>query len=461
MKKLILLGALLAFPLQAQILPSGAQRIQGADDPAVNRGYPIRSMNVDNTGAYSAITGGGTEYTEDAAAAANPLGGIPLCVRRDTLSTSEVSADGDNVGVKCDSRGQLYIHATDTDALLTTIDASASSTLTQATTTATGIGAPADSPWGGSGSGALIAINKAVYAALVDATAVAVTCSACSTSANQTTLNGYVDGLEGQTGIVTETAPATDTASSGLNGRLQRVAQRLTTLLPVGTTAAASSLGVTLSTEDDAKIGIVTETAPASDTASSGLNGRLQRIAQNLTTILNDTTTNPVGGPAAHDAAISGNPIRMACRALSSNYTAVSAGDVADCISTLTGVIVQRPYSLPGQQWSYAAATSGIANTTTAVTIQAAAGSGLKVYTTACQLSSDPLATATEFAIRDGAGGTVLWRLKIGTAGIVNGLNISFPSPISGTANTLLEVVTLTASVTGGVFVNCQGYTAP
>lgn len=32
-------------------------------------------------------------------------------------------------------------------------------------------------------------------------------------------------------GAVTETAPATDTASSGLNGRLQRVAQRLTSLI--------------------------------------------------------------------------------------------------------------------------------------------------------------------------------------------------------------------------------------
>src|SRR3954467_12791215 len=32
-------------------------------------------------------------------------------------------------------------------------------------------------------------------------------------------------------GSLTETAPATDTASSGLNGRLQRVAQRLTSLL--------------------------------------------------------------------------------------------------------------------------------------------------------------------------------------------------------------------------------------
>lgn len=34
-----------------------------------------------------------------------------------------------------------------------------------------------------------------------------------------------------KTGALTETAPATDTASSGLNGRLQRVAQRLTSLI--------------------------------------------------------------------------------------------------------------------------------------------------------------------------------------------------------------------------------------
>lgn len=93
------------------------------------------------------------------------------------------------------------------------------------------------------------------------------------------------------TGSVTETAPASDTASSGLNGRLQRVAQRLTsliTLLPtsLGSKADAASLAVTQSTEDKAIQGALTETAPASDTASSGLNGRLQRIAQRLTSLI-------------------------------------------------------------------------------------------------------------------------------------------------------------------------------
>lgn len=47
-------------------------------------------------------------------------------------------------------------------------------------------------------------------------------------------------GLAAKLGSVTETAPATDTASSGLNGRLQRVAQRLTSLLSYGGSLAAA-----------------------------------------------------------------------------------------------------------------------------------------------------------------------------------------------------------------------------
>lgn len=55
-------------------------------------------------------------------------------------------------------------------------------------------------------------------------------------------------------GALTETAPATDTASSGLNGRLQRVAQRLTSLIgllptSIGQKANAGSLSVALASD--------------------------------------------------------------------------------------------------------------------------------------------------------------------------------------------------------------------
>jgi hypothetical protein len=111
-----------------------------------------------------------------------------------------------------------------------------------------------------------------------------------TTSANSLAVTQSTEDIARQ-GILTETPPATDTASSGQNGRLQRIAQRLTTLIglfptALGSQAAASSLGVALSSEDVARQGIITETAPATDTASSGINGRLQRIAQRLTSLI-------------------------------------------------------------------------------------------------------------------------------------------------------------------------------
>jgi hypothetical protein len=69
------------------------------------------------------------------------------------------------------------------------------------------------------------------------------------------TLIAIVKYLRTLTGALGETAPASDTASSGLNGRLQRIAQRLTSLIALvpaslGQKARASAFAVTLSTED-------------------------------------------------------------------------------------------------------------------------------------------------------------------------------------------------------------------
>lgn len=71
-----------------------------------------------------------------------------------------------------------------------------------------------------------------------------------STSANQSSELTLI-------GAVTETAPATDTASSGLNGRLQRIAQRLTSLLALipaslGQKTMANSLAVVVASDQTA-----------------------------------------------------------------------------------------------------------------------------------------------------------------------------------------------------------------
>ena len=63
-----------------------------------------------------------SEKNEDDPHSSGDTGSYVLAVRQDTLAAS-TSADGDYASFKVDSVGSLYVKATDTDALLTTIDA--------------------------------------------------------------------------------------------------------------------------------------------------------------------------------------------------------------------------------------------------------------------------------------------------------------------------------------------------
>ena len=225
------------------------------------------------------------------------------------------------------------------------------------------------------------------------------------------------------------TACATDTGSCSLNALLQRVSQRLTSLIAllpasIGQKNTAGSLSVTLSS-DHAALPLPTGAATAA----------------------NQTATQGTAGSAAP-----------------AKGTLVQGSDgtnARNLLTTSAGAVVTKSYAPPEQHWSYAAASGGILNTATAVVIAPAAGSGLRNYVTSIQISSEALTTATEIAIRDGAAGTVIWRSKIGAAGWINGRDIVFPVPLKSSANTLLEVVTLTASGAGAVYVNAQGYVAP
>jgi hypothetical protein len=177
-----------------------------------------------------------------------------------------------------------------------------------------------------------------------------------------------------------------------------------------------------------------------------------QRGSLNVTLWPQDAAT-PISAGGNGSDGVSGNS-----NGLNTNSrNMVFNGSTWDLTRGDTGGQVAQFWALTGARWNYAAAASGIVNTTTAVTIKAAAGASVRNYITSCQLQTATLGGATEFAIRDGAAGTVLFRTQLQTAALPL-LNIEFPSPLKGTANTLVEVVTLTA-VTGGVYVNCQGFT--
>ena len=195
--------------------------------------------------------------------------------------------------------------------------------------------------------------------------------------------------------------------------------------------------------------------------ATYGLGSTVTVVGTLSKTPFNLTIEARLGGYANEGAAITNQPVPICLEGRTSSKTSVTSGQAVRPISTADGRQVIRLNSIPENEWVYAAASGGITNTTTAVTLVAAQAAGIRNYLTSLQLSSDALGAATEIAIRDGAGGTVLWRGKIGIAGIAGVSNIQFSDPLKSTAATLLEVVTLSASLTGGVYVNAQGYIAP
>lgn len=159
-------------------------------------------------------------------------------------------------------------------------------------------------------------------------------------------------------------------------------------------------------------------------------------------------TATGVAGAAAHDAVISGNPVRQAGRALTANYTSVATGDTADIITTLVGAQVVKPYAIPEAGWNANVSLT----TATATALIAAGGAGLKRHITALQAINTG-ASAVDLIILDGA--TERWRM---TLPINVPVSFTFPTELTTTAATALNG---NLSAVGTVRVCAQGYTAP
>ena len=88
----------------------GSQKTQVVDGSGNVIGATANALDVNIKSGSSA----GTEYTEDAASAADPAGGMLIARRKDTLSATEVSADGDNIALNSTNKGQLHVKLADT-----------------------------------------------------------------------------------------------------------------------------------------------------------------------------------------------------------------------------------------------------------------------------------------------------------------------------------------------------------
>ena len=127
-----------------------------------------------------------------------------------------------------------------------------------------------------------------------------------------------------------------------------------------------------------------------------------------------------------------------------------TVASVADANGTVTQPALSSTF------WQYAAVAGGIVNSTADVAIKAAAGAGVRNFLSSLVVPHDALGAASEYVIKDGA--TVIYRGKAHAA-MTEGVPINFDPPLRGTANTALNFALITLTVTGGTFVNAQGYT--
>lgn len=245
-------------------------------------------------------------------------------------------------------------------------------------------------------------------------------------------------------GDLTETAPASDTASSGLNGRLQRIAQRITSLIGLLPAALASTGELKVSIDSTQGVNLNTNSGNVA-------NGVLRvTLATNQATLTNTLGTVVGTGDVAHDAVDSGSPLKVGYQARTSDTTPVANADRVNGIADTLG----KQVILQGAVHDLQSNGTATYTNTTAADVIAAAGAGVRIAVTSVLVTNAHATVGTKVEIRDG---TTVKILGYATAA---GGGFSYASggrPLFiSTANT---AVTARCTTTGAdVDVNISGY---
>lgn len=199
--------------------------------------------------------------------------------------------------------------------------------------------------------------------------------------------------------------------------------------LPSGAATESTLAGVLTTSDFDSKIGSLTETAPASDTASSGINGRLQRIAQRLTSLIALLPTSlGAGGGLKIDGSgtslpVSGTFWQTTQPVSLADNSHVTFGAKADAKSTATDTTAVSAMSVWKQiSASVQAIASSVAGTLTATVTQSGTWTvqpGNTANTTPWLATQTP-ATSGGLSIYSGSIGATATSVK-GSAGQVYG----------------------------------------
>jgi len=251
---------------------------------------------------------------------------------------------------------------------------------------------------------------------------------------NTTASGSYTINLQGSVDGITYTdLKCQDTTATGSNG----------TAL-TSTSTGAAQIQCRASPLIQAKVLAYTS---GTITASAMLS---KKSFQPLVGIYNAASLSVNAGQAAHDAAVSGNPVRVGCRGRTSQYaTTIVNDDTVDVQCDLNGATITKAYSVSGSDWT---ATVNLTDTTSTA-LKASGGASIKNYVTWCTFSGISTTVATQIKILDNATLKYPFNMKAGGGDF----HVVFPTPIQGTAATAMNVQ-LSGSPTGAIDVTCGGY---
>lgn len=343
----------------------------------------------------------GTEYTEDAAAAANPAGGVLIVVRDDARGGSLTTADGDNVALRGTNSGEVYVKHVDSIA----VTHAALTELAAAIDTEVQCDIVGALPAGTNAIGKLAA-NSGVDIGDVDVTSI-------------------VPG----TGA-TNLGKAEDAAHSSGDVGVMALSVRQDTAAALGGTDA--------------------DYQPLITDAS----GRLHVNVGNTVTVGSHAVTNAgtfavqTAGDIAHDAADSGAPSKIGAKAEDalSGITVVADGDRTNLYADLDGVLVTKSHASHGDY------VNGNASNTdgTSTQVIAASGAGIKTYITDVTLTNT---SSSNIYVELKDGTTAKWTFPVPANG---GVTHQFKTPLGGTANTAWNFDPSAATTT--IYCSASGY---
>jgi hypothetical protein len=391
----------------------GTQKTQVVDGSGNVIGATSNALDVNIKSGGSS----GTQYTEDVAAAADPVGTALNLIRKDTLA-GLTTTDGDNVAARGTDKGELYVKHVDS---IPITDNSGSLT----------VDAPVGTPVFvrlSDGSSAIATLPVSLASVPSHAVTNAGTFVVQENGSALTSLQliddiVYTDDTSthatgtSKGALIMAAATPTDTAVNANDiGAVAMTLNRellvqVNTALPAGTNAIGK-----LSANSGVDIGDVDITSIA---AGDNNIGNVDIVTMPNVTLAAGTNTNEVVGDVAEDIGLAGNPVRIGGRASAAEPSAMSADN-----DIVTPWLDRKGRQIVAQQAGTGTQTS-VASSASNVTLLAANTSrkGAQLYndsTQVCYVRMQATATSSNFSVA--MQPSDYYEVPFGYSGIIDGI---------------------------------------